>query len=147
ACAHVALAAPAPPQPNVGATSPPTRLDQNLGIKVSVIGIGAAPAFVSLLQDIVTATGGVTRFTIAPDEDLRRFFVEALINALRGFSPQPVAYRRAAAAPASASESFAINAGVRRLVLKLSWKAPRKLGFRVERNGGEVTRAGSGVDG
>ena len=135
------------PQSNVGATSPPTRLDQNLGIKVSVIGIGAAPAFVSLLQDIATATGGVTRFTIAPDEDLRRFFVEALINALRGFSPQLVAYRRAAVATASASESFAINAGVRRLVLKLSWKAPRKLGFRVERNGVDVTSAGTVVDG
>jgi hypothetical protein len=135
------------PQSNVGATSPPTRLDQGLGIKVSVIGIGAAPDFVGLLQDIATATGGLTRFTIAPDEDLRRFFVEELINALRGFSPQLVAYRRGTVAATPARESFAVNAGARKLVLKLSWKAPRKLSFRVERNGVDVTRAGTIVDG
>jgi len=135
------------PQSNVGATSPPTRLDQGLGIKVSVIGIGAAPAFVGLLQDIATATGGLTRFTIAPDEDLRRFFVEELINALRGFSPQLVAYRRGTVAAAPPSESFAVNAGAKKLVLKLSWKAPRKLTFRVERSGVDVTSAGTIVDG
>jgi len=135
------------PQSNVEATSPPTRLDQSLGIRVSVIGIGAGPAFLSLLQDIAAATGGLTRFTIAPDEDLRRFFVEELINALRGFSPQLVGYRRGTVATASARESFAVNAGVRKLVLKLSWKTPRKLTFRVERNGVDVTRAGTIVDG
>ena len=135
------------PQSNVGATSPPTPLDQSLGIRVSVIGIGAGPAFVGLLQDIAAATGGLTHFTIAPDEDLRRFFVEELINALRGFSPQLVGYRRGTVAAAPARESFAVNAGVRKLVLKLSWKAPRKPTFRVERNGVDVTRAGTIVDG
>ena len=135
------------PQSDVGATSPPTRLDQSLGIRVSVIGIGAGPAFVSLLQDIAAATGGLTRLTIAPDEDLRRFFVEELINALRGFSPQLVGYRRGTVAAAPVRESFAVNAGVRKLVLKLSWKAPRKLTFRVERNGVDVTSAGTIVDG
>src|SRR4030095_5203918 len=45
------------------------------------------------------------------------------------------------------SECFASSAGARRLVLKLSWKAPRKLGFRVERNGVDVTSAGTVVDG
>ena len=144
---HLEIAGSGTPQSDVGATSPPTRLDQDLGIKVSVIGIGAAPAFVGLLQDIATATGGLTRFTIAPDEDLRRFFVEELINALRGFSPQLVAYRRGTVAAAPARESFAVNAGARKLVLKLSWKAPRKLGFRVERNGVDLTSVGTIVDG
>jgi von Willebrand factor type A domain len=135
------------PQSDLGATSPPTPLDESLGIRVSVIGIGAGPAFVSLLQDIAAATGGLTRFTISPDEDLRRFFVEELINALRGFSPQLVGYRRGTVAAPPARESFAVNAGVRKLVLKLSWKAPRKLTFRVERNGVDVTRTGTIVDG
>lgn len=145
--AQLEIAGNGTPQSNVGATSPPTRLDQSLGIKVSVIGIGAGEAFQSLLQDIATATGGLTRFTIAPDEDLRRFFIEELINALRGFSPQLVGYRRGTLAAATAREAFAVNAGVRKLVFKLSWKAPRKLSFRVERNGVDVTRAGTIVDG
>jgi hypothetical protein len=144
---HLEIAGTGTPQSNVVATSPPTRLDQNLGIKVSVIGVGAGEAFVGLLQDIATATGGLTRFTTAPDEDLRRFFIEQLINALRGFSPQLLGYRRATLRAATAREAFTVNANVRKLVLKLSWQAPRKLSFRVERNGVDVTGAGTIVDG
>jgi hypothetical protein len=144
---QLVIAGTGTPQSNVTEAAPPTVLDANLGIRVSVIGIGAGPSFVGLLQSIATATGGLTRFTTAPDEDLRRFFTEELINALRGFSPQLVGYRRGTLAAATARESFAINANVRKLVLELSWKAPRKLTFRVERNGVDVTRLGTIVDG
>src|SRR5207248_1305795 len=140
---HLEIAGSGTPQSNVAATSPPTWLDQALGIKVSVIGIGAGEPFVGLLQDIATATGGLTRFTTTPDEALRRFFVEELINALRGFSPQLVGYRRGVVSASTARESFALNPAVRKLVLKLSWKAGRKLTFRVERNGVDVTATGT----
>ena len=143
----LAISGAGTPQSNVPATSPATVLDTNLGIRVSVIGVGAGQSFVGLLQDIATGTNGRPHFTTEPDEDLRRFFVEELINILRGFSPQLVGYRRGTLAAATAGESFAINAGARKLILKLSWRAGRKLTFRVEHNGVDVTRLGRIVDG
>jgi hypothetical protein len=135
------------PQSNVPAASPPTVLDSMLGIRVSVIGVGAGQSFVGLLEDIATNTDGRAHFTTAPDEDLRLFFIQTLIGVLRGFSPQLVAYRRGTLAAATASESFALGAGARKLVLKLSWRPSQKLTVRVERNGVDVTRLGTIVDG
>src|SRR6202008_4787122 len=80
------------PASNVTPTN--IRLDQLEGIAVVTTGVGSGQAFVGLLQDIADETGGHAQTTQAPDQQLRRFFVETLINALRGFSPQLVAYRR-----------------------------------------------------
>jgi hypothetical protein len=132
---------------NVSPNAPPVALNSALGIAVDTIGIGAGEAFVGLLQNIADATGGRTWFTTAPDDDLRRFFVEQLVNALRGFSPQLVAYRRGAVAAGGSTESFAIEDGVRKLVLKVSWKSGDSLDFSVARDGTDVTSAGRFIEG
>ena len=55
-------------------------------MKVNTIGVGATPPFVDLLDNIATATGGLSKLTTAPDEELRRFYVEELVDTLRQFS-------------------------------------------------------------
>ncbi len=145
---HEIATVPGRPASNVTPTVPPTRLDTLPGITVDTIGIGAGQAFLDLLADIATQSGGRTKATIAPDDDLRRFFVEELINALRGFSPQLVAYRRGMVATGGrATETFTVNGGARRLVLKLSWRRGEKLSFRVLSNGVDVTSSGRIVAG
>ena len=111
---------PGRPGSNVAPTN--VRLDQLAGIAVDTIGVGAGQAFVGLLQDVATETGGHAQTTQTPDHHLRRFFVETLVNSLRGFSPQLVAYRRGTIASDGGRESFAVEDGGRKLVLKLSWK-------------------------
>lgn len=125
----------------------PTPLPLSPGIAVDTIGVGAGEAFVGLLDEIADETRGHAWVTAAPDEDLRRFFVEELINALRGFSPQLVAYRRGAVAPKGGAESFDVEEGVRKLVLKVSWKRGDALDFSVAKDGVDVTSAGRFVAG
>lgn len=133
---------PGHPNSNVLPAEPPTTLNSSLGIAVDTIGVGAGDAFVGLLQDIASATGGHTLLTTAPDDDLRRLFIEQLINALRGFSPQLVAYRRGVVAAQGSTEAFAIEDGVRTLVLKVSWRRGDSLDFSVAKDGVDVTSAG-----
>ena len=136
------------PNSNVPTASPtPMVLDSSLGIAVDTIGIGANPAFVGLLQDISADTGGRSWPTNDPAFDLRHFFVEELINALKGFSPQLVAYRRGAVAANGSTEAFAIEDGVPKLVLKLSWKRGAKLDFSVAKDGVDVTSTGHFING
>jgi hypothetical protein len=133
------------PNSNVPGT-PPLVLDTS-GIAVDTIGIGAGEDFVGLLQEIANQTGGRTWPTSDPAYDLRRFFVEQLINALKGFSPQLVAYRHGSLAANGSTETFAIESGVRKLVLKVSCKRGDTVDFSVARNGVDVTSAGSFVNG
>jgi hypothetical protein len=126
---------------------PPMVLDTSLGIAVDTIGIGAGEEFVGLLQEIAGATGGRTWPTSDPAFDLRRFFVEELINALKGFSPQLVAYRRGSLATRGTTEAFAIESGVRKLVFKVSCKRGDTVSFSVDRNGLDVTSAGRFING
>lgn len=135
------------PQSNIAPTVPPTRLDQNLGSRVSVIGIGAEPAFMSLLADIASDTDGLVKFTTAPDTDLRRFFIEELVNALRGFSPQLVGYHHGAVGASGSVEAFAVDHGAHKVVLKLSWQQGQQMTFRVEKDGMDLTPFGTVVDG
>lgn len=137
-------------RPNSGvptASPTPMVLDTSLGIAVDTIGIGASQAFVGLLHDISSATNGRSWPTSDPAFDLRRFFVEELINALKGFSPQLVAYRRGAVAANGSTQAFAIEDGVRKLVLKLSWKRGDALDFSVAKDGVDVTSAGHFING
>jgi hypothetical protein len=136
------------PNSNVPTASPtPIILDSSLGISVDTIGIGASEDFVGLLQDISSATNRRSWPTNDPAFDLRRFFVEELINTLKGFSPQLVAYRRSAVASNGSTEAFAIEDGVRKLVLKLSWKRGDALDFSVAKDGVDVTSAGHFIKG
>ena len=131
---------------NITPTVPPIVLDKSSGIAVDTIGLGAQDSFAGLLEDIALATGGRTKTTIEI-ELLRRFFVEELINALRGFSPQLVAYRRGAVAARGSAEAFVIESGVRKVVLKLSWKRGDSMDFAVMKDGVDVTADGRIISG
>jgi|GEM_PF-886462 len=132
---------------NVNPTTPATRVDNNLGIKISTIGVGATEYFIDLLDKIASETGGLFKQTTAPDEDLRRFYVEDLIDVLKNFSPQLLAYRYGQVNAAAADETFAVNRSVRRVILKLSWKRGDKMSFQVEKDGVDVTRIGQIING
>jgi subtilisin family serine protease len=127
---------------NISPTTPPTRLDTTLGRKVNTIGVGALGSYMDLLNNIATATNGVSKFTTAPDDDLRRFFVEELIDVLRDYSPQLIAYRHNNLNGLSGTETFAISNAARKLILKLSWKKPNMMSFGVEKDGVDVTKFG-----
>ncbi len=146
---HEVANVPGRPASNVSPAQPPRRLDTALGLKVHTVGVGATAQFVDLLAEIAQATGGSTRITTAPDQDLRQFFVEEVIEALQGNSPQLVDYRRGMLEGTSASEGFRVGRGATRIILKLSWKRreKEKLGFRVEKDGVDVSDLGRFVDG
>jgi hypothetical protein len=134
-------------RPSSNVTPAGVRLDQLNGIAVDTIGIGAGEDFAGLLSEISTETGGRPWLTTAPDDDLRRFFIEQLINALRGFSPQLVAYRRGNIGPAGSTEAFAVEDGAHRVVLKVSWKRGDSIDFSVAKDGVDVTSAGHFIGG
>jgi hypothetical protein len=138
-------------EPGHPATNPPGTpmvLDPSLGIAVDTIGVGAGETFVDLLGDIATATRGRTTVTTDINEDLRRFFVDELINALKGFSPQLIAYRRNIISSAgSRNENFSIDGGSHRVVLKLSWQRGESMDFTVRKDGVDVTGAGHFING
>jgi hypothetical protein len=139
---------PGRPNSNISATMPPTILNTAGGIAVDTIGIGDDAALVGLLSDIAADTGGHTLVTSTPGHDLRRFFVERLITALRGFSPQLVGYRRASIGGAGSSiETFVVEGGPRRVVLKLSWERGETMDFSVRKDGVDVTAAGRFISG
>ncbi|MDQ2088731.1 S8 family serine peptidase [Marimonas arenosa] len=124
---------------NVPPTVPPTRLDSGLGITVNTIGIGATPPFVEMLSDIASETDGVSKLTTAPDDDLRRFFVEELVNVLRNGSPQLIRYATGRLRERSQTEDFVVNASSRQVVLKLSWQRGRQLQAEVIKDNKELT--------
>jgi hypothetical protein len=142
---HQVANEPGRPASGVVPTTPPMRLDTLSDpadafpdVTVDTIGIGAGQAFLDLLAAIATQSGGRTRSTVSA-EDLRQFFVEELIETLRGFSPQLVGYRRGAVGQESASEGFAINKTARKVLLKVSWPRGRKLVVHAFKNGADVT--------
>ena len=138
-----------PGRPNSGVipTTPPTVLDTALAIKVNTIGVGATPAFTGLLNDIASETNGVSKLTTSPDNDLRRFYVEELMDALRNFSPQLLDYRYGNVSASGSTETFTVNGSARKVVLKLSWKRGKEFGFRVEKDGVDLTKHGKFIHG
>lgn len=134
---------PGRPGSNVNPTVPPTALDVALDRGVNTIGIGATPPFVELLSDIADATDGVAKLTTAPDNDLRRFFVEELIDVLRTGSPQLIGYRDGRLRDDVIEETFEVNASARQVVLKLSWQRGTEMKLEVFKDGvdlGQVTK-------
>ncbi|HET7437467.1 MAG TPA: vWA domain-containing protein, partial [Thermoanaerobaculia bacterium] len=138
---------PGAPASGVSPTTPATTLSAALGQKVNTIGVGATPPFVELLDDIATQTNGLFKLTTAPDAELRRFYVENLIDALRNNSPQLVGYRHGAVSGQEAIEDFVSNGSAKRVALKLSWTRGTKLTFTVEKDGVPVRRAGRFING
>ena len=131
-----------------GPGTPTTVLDTTLGMRIHTIGVGAGQDFVGLLSDIATATGGRSAITTIPAQDLRQMFIEQLVNALRGFSPQLVSYRHGTLRTESAVESFLIGHTPSRIVLKLSWPQTQSpLRFTVRKDGVNVTSLGTWTSG
>ncbi len=122
-------------------------LNTALGIEIDTIGIDNGGLYTDLLNGISQKTGGHPYLTTAINNNLREFFVNTLINALRGFSPQLVAYRRANLANDEATEIFRVNTSAHKLILKLSWHGGQPLSFRVEKDGEDLTRLGKIIDG
>ena len=133
-----------PNRPPSGLT--PIALNALDGITVDTIGVGAGQAFLALLGDIASETGGVTRSTVNA-EDLRQFFVEELIETLRGFSPQLIAYRRGTLATVNANEAFFVNRGARKVVFKISWPHGQRLDLRIFKDGIDTTASARVVTG
>lgn len=132
---------------NVAPTVPPMTLNALGGISIDTIGIGTGQAFLDLLADIAGETGGDTKATVAANDDLRRFFVEELVNALRGFSPQLVGYRRGTLGDSRANEEFIVNRGVRKIAFILNWPHGKPLDLRILKDGTDVTGAARVVTG
>lgn len=127
-----------------GPGTPTTVLDATLGLRIHTVGVGAGQDFVDLLSDIAAATGGRSAITTTPAQDLRQMFIEQLVNALRGFSPQLVSYRHGTLPSESAVESFRIGHTPSRIVLKLSWPQTQPpLRFTVSKDGVNVTSLGT----
>lgn len=123
---------------NIVATSPATTLNPALGIKVNTIGVGATSSFVTQLADIASGTNGLTKITTAPDEDLRRFFVEELVDVLRSFSPQLVAYRKGSINEAT-RENFTVNRTAKAVVFKISYSRGDKMKIVIRKGKTDVT--------
>ena len=134
------------PHSDVTPSQPPRVLDTALGVRIHTVGVGATAQFVGLLADIAQGTGAQTWITTAPDSDLRQFFVESVLAALQGNTPQLLDYRRGTVTGTS-SERFRLEKGVTRAVFTVSWKRGRRLDVRVERNGIDVTARGHLVAG
>ena len=131
---------------NVSETNPPTKLDGNLGIKINTIGIGATAAFETQLADIATATDGITKITTAPDEDLRKFYVEELVDVLRDFSPQLVDYRKGSFRM-DTEEDFDINATALKVIFKVSYQRGDKISAAILKDGQDVTNLATKING
>jgi len=132
---------------NVDPTIPPTQLDDDLDIKVNTIGVGTSAFYADLLDNIALKTNGLTKLTEAPDEDLRRFYVEELIDALRSFSPQLLAYRYGFLSDTTQIESFTTNNGAKKIVFKLSWNREKSLDMRIKKDGIDLTPYGQIIGG
>ncbi len=98
----------------------PIDLENLTEIKVHTIGIGVGDRANGLLGKIAEKTGG--RFQSSFDMGvLKQFFIEKVIDVMRGFSPQLVAYRRGTApANSHALETFDIDGGARRVIFLVS---------------------------
>jgi len=129
----------------------PTQLTQPIstyGVRIHTIGIG--PGIVqpsqAILETIATGTGGVSRFDTDASA-LQQFFVMTLMDALNTSSPQLLAYRRGTLAGEETVEAFPVNAGIRKIVLELSWPRGASLELRVEKDGVDVTKDGRVIAG
>lgn len=131
------------PGSGVSPTAPPTRLDGALDIVVNTIGVGVTSAYEAELSAISSGTAGLHRSTTNADADLRRFYIEQLVDTLRDASPQLVDYRYARTG--EGSEPIRINPGAERVVLSVSWdrRDAGQLPVSVFKDGRDVTKLAS----
>lgn len=122
-----------------------TLLDQPIadyGVTVDTIGIGVSLESETTLLALASQTSGLSHASTNTG-DLNVFFTDTLVHTLRDSSPQLVAYRYGTLADDQQDEVFTVNEGGRKIVLRLSWPSGADLDFRVEKDGIDVTAAGS----
>ena len=123
----------------VSPTTPPTQLNSALDITVNTIGVGVTSAFETELSAISGGTSGLHKSTTNADADLRRFYIEQLVDALRDASPQLIDYRYVGSGSAGA---FRINPGTKKVVFSISWdrRDAERLPISIFLDGQNVTK-------
>ncbi|MEM1380091.1 MAG: VWA domain-containing protein [Pseudomonadota bacterium] len=127
----------------------PTALDAGLDMNVSTIGVGVTDDVATLLGQIASETGGLNQLTTNAGADLRRFFIEQLVDALRGSSPQLIDYRYPTTDRSGRGrETFAVNAGASKVVFVTSWdrRDTTTARVRIFKDGVDVTSAAESVE-
>lgn len=124
----------------VSPTTPPTKLDDALDITVNTIGVGVTTAFEAELSAISGGTDGLHKSTTNADADLRRFYIEQLVDTLRDASPQLIDYRYVGAT--GSGGTYLINEGTGKVVFSISWdrRDALRLPIAVFHNGKDVTK-------
>jgi hypothetical protein len=134
------------PGSGVSPTTPPTQLHDALDITVNTIGVGVTAAYEAELSAMSSATDGLHKSTTNADADLRRFYIEQLVDTLRDASPQLVDYRYArTGGEKTDSQAFGINVGAKKVVLAISWdrRDAEGLPVTVFKDGKDVTELAS----
>ncbi len=123
----------------VSPTVPPTQLNTALDITFNTIGVGVTPTYEAELSAMAAATDGLHKSTNNADADLRRFFIEQLVDILRTASPQLIDYQYANSG--RKSESVFVDNGSKELLFAISWnrRAADQLRFKIYKDGKDVT--------
>jgi hypothetical protein len=127
----------------VSPTVPPTQLNDALDITVNTIGVGVTVAYEAELSAISDGTGGLHKSTTNADADLRRFYIEQLVDTLRDASPQLIDYRYPrVGGDRTDAQSFGINVGAKKVVLSISWdrRDTERLSVAVFKDGKNITK-------
>lgn len=97
--------------------------------KIHTIGTGASGAvWTTLITDIANQTGGLSHFTVTPDENLEDFFLDDLVAALRDDPVEKVTTLADTLTNADSGkfETFEINESVRKATFVVSWQGDRR---------------------
>ena len=132
----------------VSPTTPPTQLDDDLDISVNTIGVGVTDSVNQTLSEISGGAGGLHKRTNNADADLRRFYIEQLVDTLRDASPQLIDYRYPRTNGSGRdTEDFRINVGAKKVVFAVSWdRRDASSGvIRILQDGVDVTSAAEEV--
>ena len=127
----------------VSPTTPPTQLNNALDITMNTIGVGVTAVYEAELSAISGGTDGLHKSTTNADADLRRFYIEQLVDTLRDASPQLVDYRYARiSGDRTDTQSFGINVGAKKVVLVISWdrRDAERLPVSVFKDGKDITK-------
>lgn len=137
---------PGRPASGVSPESPATLL-QSTSYNVHTIGIDATEPFIALMSSIANETGG--RHQNNPNAtETAVMLIQTLVDAMSPHgSPQLLAFRRGTLTGDTATETFTVNRGVRRILFETSWSRGKRLSFQVFKNGKNVTAMGRRMPG
>ncbi len=112
---------------------------------MNTIGVGVTAAYEAELSAISDGTDGLHKSTTNADADLRRFYIEQLVDTLRDASPQLIDYPYARiGGDRTDAQSFGINVGAKKVVVSISWdrRDAERLPVAVFKDGKDITNLG-----